>query len=239
MNKELEKYVSKKIKDFLKSSKIKYENLKIEVSIDDKSYSVDFLLDYNGKRMCYLDLADENIIDDNKFEKEVIKDIVKRVRSANDFEHGKVNKITLTESVYNSQISTQHSIFESVRFLNESKHDIIISVDDIAVDGVSEAEAAQKIKKVLSILERNGMLTNEGSKAIRSGETSITKGMVNILYRNTLKRLINTIIETPSKNMETVLNTYIKEIKQEGEKMFKNGLALGAVANGGGFAFSI
>ena len=125
MNKELEAYVSRKIKDFLKSNKVKYENLKIDIMVDDTSYSVDFLLDYNCKRMCFLDLVDDGIISEKKFEKEVEEDIIRHIRSSDVYRHGKVNKITLTESDY----SNTSNIFESVRFLNEPiKDDRMVNI---------------------------------------------------------------------------------------------------------------
>ena len=74
-----------------------------------------------------------------------------------------------------------YGIFESVQFLNESKDDIIITVNDIIGNNVDEAEAILRIKKTLLFLERNKGLSKEGLNVIKNGVSSttiITKGMV-------------------------------------------------------------
>ena len=130
-------------------------------------------------------------------------------------------------------------IFESVQFLNESKHDIIVSTNDIVGNNADEAEAALRIRKTLIVLERNGMLTKDGSNAIKNNATSITKGMIKGgSNRKILIRLANTIIETHSSNIEAALAGFIKEANAEASQKMKMGLAIASVANGGGFGFA-
>ena len=130
-------------------------------------------------------------------------------------------------------------IFESVQFLNESKHDIIVSANDIVGNNADEAEAALRIRKTLIVLERNGMLTKDGSNAIKNKATSNTKCMIKGgSNRKILIRLANTIIETPSSNIEAALASFIKEAKAEASQKMKMGLAIASVANGGGFGFA-
>lgn len=133
-------------------------------------------------------------------------------------------------------------IFESVQFLNESKSDIIISVNDIISNDVNEAEAIARIKKTLITLERSTMLTKDGINAIKQGINSssvITKGMIKGgSNRKLLIRLANTIIETPSSDIEVMLANFIKEAKQEANNRLKTGLAIASVSMGNGYCFA-
>lgn len=118
-------------------------------------------------------------------------------------------------------MKNNYGIFESVQFLNESKSDIIISVNEIIrIAECDESEAIRRVRKILVYLERNRMLTKDGLNTLRNGvnaSTIITKGMIKIFNRNLLfnryflDSLKNTLIDTHSDDIEFTLDHYLNQ----------------------------
>ena len=129
-----------------------------------------------------------------------------------------------------------YGIFESVQFLNESKDDIIITVNDVIGNNVDEAEAIIRIKKTLLFLERNKGLSKEGLNVIKNGVSSttiITKGMVKGGgNRKFLIKLANTIIDTPSSNIEVMLDKQLNEDKMRAKENLKKASMIVGLATG-------
>lgn len=130
----------------------------------------------------------------------------------------------------------EYGIFESVQFLNESKDDIIITVNDIISNNVDEAEAILRIRKTLLFLERNKGLSKEGLNVIRNGVSSttiITKGMVKGGgNRKFLIKLANTIMDTPSDNIDTMLDKQLSEDRLKRKEGLKTASMIMGLATG-------
>jgi len=84
---DLKSYSVKQINSLLS----KWDILEIKISLNDSSYSVNFFVTINGKRRQCLDLVDDGIISEKKYE--AVEDaIVKYARTMPDYKPGTINK---------------------------------------------------------------------------------------------------------------------------------------------------
>lgn len=85
---ELEKYIMEQIEKFVPT----FEELDVRANIGDSSYSVEFFVTIDGKKMQCFDMVDDGVIQEKDMDS-VSESIAKYVRKTSSYESGKINKI--------------------------------------------------------------------------------------------------------------------------------------------------
>lgn len=88
---ELEKNISDQIKKLVPV----FDKLELKANIGDNSYSIEFFVTIDGKKMQCYDMVDDGLLDEKDLD-EVSKHIANYIRSTASYEGGKINKITIT-----------------------------------------------------------------------------------------------------------------------------------------------
>lgn len=74
-----------------------YDEIELEMYIDDVSYSIDFLVTIDGQKKQCLDLIDEGVITNKAYEA-VAQTIAEYVRASENYTAGSVNKYKLSSN---------------------------------------------------------------------------------------------------------------------------------------------
>jgi len=90
---DLETFISKEISLLIPS----FENIDFRAQIGDSSYSVEFFVTINGKKMQCYDMVDKGLIKESKLDS-VSENIAKFIRRMPSYKKGTINKIKLTIS---------------------------------------------------------------------------------------------------------------------------------------------
>lgn len=72
-----------------------YDEIELEMYVDDRSFSIDFIVTVNGERKQCLDLIDEGVIPMRAYEA-VSDKIVAHVRASEGYKSGSVNKYKIS-----------------------------------------------------------------------------------------------------------------------------------------------
>ena len=87
---DLETFISKEISLLIPS----FENIDFRAQIGDSSYSVEFFVTINGKKMQCYDMVDKGLIKESKLDS-VSESIAKFIRRMPSYKKGTINKIKL------------------------------------------------------------------------------------------------------------------------------------------------
>lgn len=85
---ELEKYITEQIKKLVPS----FDKLDVRANIGDNSYSVEFFVTVDGKKMQCYDMVDDGVIQEKDMDA-VTESIAKYVRKMSSYKNGRINKI--------------------------------------------------------------------------------------------------------------------------------------------------
>lgn len=87
----LDRYISEQVEKIVPT----FEKLEFRGNIGDNSYSVEFFVTVDGKKMQCFDMVDDGLIKEKDLDT-VSQSIVDYIRKSSSYESGKINKITTT-----------------------------------------------------------------------------------------------------------------------------------------------
>lgn len=90
---EIKKYVEQQIATLVPS----YEKLEVTIFANDTSYSVGFFATVNGKRMQYMEMVDNGLIQESNLET-VSENIFKYIKSTESYRSGEINEFSFALS---------------------------------------------------------------------------------------------------------------------------------------------
>ncbi|MEG2428774.1 MAG: hypothetical protein RSA99_00145 [Oscillospiraceae bacterium] len=86
-----ERYISDQVEKIVPS----FEKLELRGNIGDNSYSVEFFVTVDGKKMQCFEMVDDGLIKEKELDI-VSKSIANNFRKSSSYESGKINEITIS-----------------------------------------------------------------------------------------------------------------------------------------------